>query len=197
VYKRQLKKLGMYKINLDVVIEDMADLRVYYSNVRMRDVAIYKDPRYSKLGYRIISDSDPHAQSSYMSDKYKYAIPDGGVDLLYDKAMPQEYGAEELHAISYTKGCYVGQEVISRTKSQGVVRKKIYKISADINLSEINHGAILVAGDQKIGIFCSGYKNYGIALIREENLKEKFGIAIALNGIEVHIECAEWYHAAS
>ncbi len=147
-----MKKLGMYKINLKVTIDGLCE----------EDIS-YKDPRSELLGHG----------SSYLEDKYEYAIPDGGIDLLYDKAMPQEYGAEELNAISYTKGCYIGQEVISRTKYQGEVRKKIYKITSDSDLSDIPHGTEITSDAKKIGIFCSGHKTNGIALIREELYSQK------------------------
>ena len=207
-----LKKLRMYKINLQVELEDCDGWCVGYmsSSSNKEDVIpagagiqflYYLDPRFRSddntehLGYRIILDSPiiDDASSSYFQDKYKYAIPDGGIDLIYDKAMPQEYGAEQLNAISYTKGCYVGQEVISRTKSQGVVRKKIYKISADFDLSNIPHGTEIVSNGDKIGIFCSGYKNEAIALIREENFLAVGSAVCLLDDKPVTLELAQWY----
>ena len=217
-----LKRLRMYKINMLVEIEKVDEMSVGYvqsneegNNVILEDAqrssgilgykihAIsYKDPRYKDLGWRFLASrlrendsgkSENDNESSYLQDKYKYAIPDGGIDLLYDKAMPQEYGSEQLNAISYTKGCYVGQEVISRTKSQGVVRKKIYKITADFDLSNIEHGTEITAGGNKIGIFCSGYKHEAIGLIREENFLAAEDEICMLGDRVVKLEIAAWY----
>ncbi|MGV2432252.1 MAG UNVERIFIED_CONTAM: hypothetical protein LVQ98_02480 [Rickettsiaceae bacterium] len=74
--------------------------------------------------------------------------------------MPPEYGAEELNAISYSKGCYVGQEVISRTKYQGEVRKKIYKISSTESLENIEYGTEIISKAKKIGILLSANNKY-------------------------------------
>lgn len=198
-----IKKLRMYKINMQIEIEEKEGLCVAYvsSSDKASEIAgirLYKDPRYYNLGYRAILDSSlQECSKSYEQDKYKYAIPDGGIDLLYDKAMPQEYGAEQLHAISYTKGCYVGQEVISRTKSQGVVRKKIYKITADFDLSTILHGAEITMNGVKVGIFCSGYLQEAIALIREGD-SGVFGkdTSCSLDGRDIIINVAQWYGLA-
>ncbi len=206
-----LKKLSMYKINMQVSIEDLEELKVCYAslnkagdNVILEDaqrssgisnIIPYKDPRHKELGYRIIFSHASEDGDSYLQDKYKYAIPDGGIDLLHDKAMPQEYGAEQLHAISYTKGCYVGQEVISRTKSQGVVRKKIYKVIADVDLSDIAHGTEITADGVKVGIFCSGYLKEGIALIREGDLGMIEDRDYILNDAIIKLYRASWYPA--
>lgn len=192
-----LKKLRMYKINMQVEIEDVDELYIGYmhSYLDKPEIQFYKDPRYQELGYRcVMPPATNHNSLEYLQDKYKYTIPDGGVDLLYDKAMPQEYGAEQLNAISYIKGCYVGQEVISRTKSQGVVRKKIYKITADFDLSTIEHGAHITMEGAKIGIFCSGYLQEGIALIREgdSGVFDK-DTSCSIDGRCILINAAEWY----
>lgn len=193
-----LKKLRMYKINLQVEIEDMQDWWVGYiaDGSSISDaIACYKDPRYEAMGYRIVNthhcELPEMVRHTYLRDKYLYTIPDGGIELLYDKAMPQEYGAEQLNAISYTKGCYVGQEVISRTKSQGVVRKKIYKILSEHNLDDIAYGTEIMQDGNKVGVVCSGYKNEGIALIREENLLSSDGASIF--DFEVQLVIAKWY----
>lgn len=178
-------KLDMYTINQDVEIKKL-DSKIYYS----REEKGNKDPRFEKLGYRFISDDLLDEDNSYQQDKYEYNIPDGGIDLVYDKAMPQEYGAEELGAISYTKGCYVGQEVISRTKYQGEVRKKIYSIESDLSLPPIDHGTPIMQGEKKIGIFLSSYKSKGIALIREMNLK---GERASVSGYDISLSKACWY----
>lgn len=178
-------KLDMYTINQEVELKALTS-KIYYS----REDKGHKDPRYEKLGYRFISSDSFKDDNSYHDDKYLYSIPDGGIDLLYDKAMPQEYGAEELNAISYTKGCYVGQEVISRTKHQGEVRKKIYSISSDSDITDIEYGTPIMQQDKKIGIFLSSYGGRGISLIREMNLD---GSEAFVSSLGVSLKKAIWY----
>jgi folate-binding protein YgfZ len=180
-----LEKLDLYNINQDVELKELPE-KIYYSQEERGN----KDPRYDKLGYRFISNESFEDDNSWIYDKYEYSIPDGGIDLIYDKAMPQEYGAEELGAISYTKGCYVGQEVISRTKYQGEIRKKIYSIISNSNLSNIQQGTPIMQQDKKVGIFLSANNNKGIALIREMNLEDKDA---TINGLSISLKKAIWY----
>ena len=139
----------MYKFRAAIELIDLSDdYQVLYSkdDLKINSVISFRDTRYSKLGIRTIikktnlSDLKGELTTGlYYTDKYNFAIPDGGVDLIAEKSIPLEYGAEELGAISYTKGCYVGQELMSRTKYQGVIRKKIFKISGQNELKNIYH----------------------------------------------------------
>ena len=61
-----------------------------------------------------------------MYNRIKYSLPIiEDSEMIFEKTIPIEYGLEQFGAISFTKGCYVGQEVISRTKHLGVIRKKL------------------------------------------------------------------------
>ncbi|ACP53594.1 MAG: folate-binding protein YgfZ [Rickettsia africae] len=129
----------------------------------------------------------------YLEDKYNFAIIDGVEDLITDKSIPNMYGAEELNAISFDKGCYVGQEVISRTKYQGVIRRKIYKITADEDLSSLVKDEEILADNNKIGVICSSYHNKAIALIREEKYLADKEADVTVKGIKINLSLAPWY----
>ena len=70
--------------------------------------------------------------------------------------------------ISFDKGCYVGQGSDFKGKYQGVIRRKIYKITADEDLSSLVKDEEILADNNKIGVICSSSHNKAIALIREE-----------------------------
>ncbi len=129
----------------------------------------------------------------YLEDKYNFAIIDGVEDLITDKSIPNMYGAEELNAISFDKGCYVGQEVISRAKYQGVIRRKIYKITADEDLSSLVKDEEILADNDKIGLICSSYRNKAIALIKEEKYLACKKSDITVKGIKINLSLAPWY----
>ncbi|ABV75096.1 hypothetical protein A1C_04115 [Rickettsia akari str. Hartford] len=131
--------------------------------------------------------------SLYLEDKYNFAIIDGVEDLITDKSIPNMYGAEELNAISFDKGCYVGQEVISRAKYQGVIRRKIYKITADEDLSALVKDEEILAGKDQIGVICSSYRNKAIVLIREEKYFACKEADITVKGIKINLSLAPWY----
>ncbi len=196
------KRLMMYKLRSNLEAQDVSSkYNILYSDSLVElDVEFsLQDPRYNELGYRAMIEISKIDQLSeieeglYNRDKYKYAITDGNTDLIYDRSIPVEYGAEELNAIDYHKGCYIGQEVISRVKYQGVVRKKIFKLysDTDIVIKEKQTQVADVDGN-KIGAVCSNYRNQAIGLLWEEKvlgLKRKVAM---IDGQVVNIQVPAW-----
>jgi folate-binding protein YgfZ len=172
------KHLVMYKLRARIGVEGTSQIyKVVYSKEKPQFpyIVYNQDPRYDRLGFRCIVDIKTDLTDGgigiYLEDNYNYAITDGYEDLIYEKSIPIEYGAEELNAVSYTKGCYIGQELISRTKYQGVLRKKIFKLSFEsLDDLSISKNDEIVANGKKIGVICSYYKNRAIGLVREEEL---------------------------
>ncbi len=196
-----LKRLSMYKLRSQVELKDiLEDFCVLYSKEIIDNVLFsLQDPRNNKLGYRSIIKRDQfnkdknHSTNLYLKDKYNFAIIDGDIDLIYEKSIPIEYGADNLNAIDYKKGCYIGQEVISRAKYQGVVRKKIYKLNFDTELAPIDKGAMVTDLDgNKLGVVCSCYENIAIAQLREEKylgLEKKIAI---IDHQTANIQTPDW-----
>lgn len=183
-----LKRLSMYKLRSRVELKDISgDFSVFYSK-EIVDNALFslQDPRNNKLGYRSIikkgkfSQNKNYTKNLYLKDKYDLAIIDGDIDLIYEKSIPIEYGAENLNAIDFQKGCYIGQEVISRAKYQGVIRKKVYKLDFNMELTTIEKGAAVTdLNGNKLGVVCSCYEKIAIAQLREEKylgLEKKIAI---------------------
>ncbi|MEY4464213.1 MAG: tRNA-modifying protein YgfZ [Pseudomonadota bacterium] len=136
---------------------------------------------------------DSFNKKLYLEDKYNFAIIDGVEDLTFDKSIPVLYGCEELNGVSYDKGCYVGQEVISRAKYQGVIRRKIYKITSKEDLSSLVKDEEILADNDKIGVICSSYRNKAIALVREEKYLSNNEANSTVKGIKVKLSLASWY----
>jgi hypothetical protein len=111
-------------------------------------------------------------------------------DLIKEKSFPQEFGLDKLNAISFKKGCYVGQESISRIRTQGVVRKQIFKVIAQENLENINNTDIFYE-NEKVGVVTSKKNNLAIAQIF---LFDSFDInqSFKLNNINIKIEYPQW-----
>ncbi len=200
-----LKKLNLYRLRKNIEIKDITpEYSVLYSKEKLEisDAVIssHRDPRFLKLGFRslikssYINELKLVSDDLYIKDKYEFTIPDGINDLIFDNSLVSHFGAEELSAVSFSKGCYVGQEVISRAKYQGSVRKKLFKLSSGTKIAFNELGTeITDLRGEKIGIFCSSYNDLGIALLNEEKylgLDKKIAI---INGTqEVLISKPEW-----
>lgn len=191
--------LNFYKFRSKIEIIDCKDeYRIAYSHQKLDidSLVTFRDPRYHLLGFRSIATLCYSRESGnliYLEDKYNFAIIDGINDLVTGKSIPTLYGIEELNGVSYNKGCYVGQEVVSRAKYQGIIRRKIYKIIANEDLSSLAKDEEILAKNDSIGIICSSYQNKAIALIREEKYLANKEANFTTKGIKVNLSLAPWY----
>jgi tRNA-modifying protein YgfZ len=198
-----ISHLIFYKLRSKIEITDLSDIyQVIYSHqiLNTESLIAIRDPRYKSLGFRSIISKEVDLEQNittkklYLEDKYNFSIIDGYEDLISNKSIPIEYGAEKLNAISYDKGCYVGQEVISRAKYQGVIRKKIFKVSAEKDLSILVKEDEIFTDQDKIGVICSAYQNKAIALIREEKYSAEKDLNITVAGFDIKLSLPLWYY---
>ena len=141
----------------------------------------FVDPRYAPLGGRVIV---PHGEAeaalseagfdladdaAYDRHRLGHAIPDGIRDFIVDKSLPLECGFDDLHAIDYDKGCYVGQELTARTHHRGMIRKRLYRV--DIDGAAPQPGTEILFGETKAGEMRSARGGLGLALLRTEQVE--------------------------
>lgn len=170
-HEELLKKLNLFKLRSKVTLKMRPDLKVYAlwgeENLPME---AYPDPRLKTLGARLIGQTDPNASAEeYDLHRLKLGVPEGGIDLLPEKAILLESGLDELNAISWTKGCYMGQELTARTKYRGLVRKRLFPVKIEGGSPE--NGAEVLLGDTPVGEMRSSRNSYGLALLRIEAAK--------------------------
>ncbi len=155
--------------------EDRRHVEAIAETSRMNNDNFFPDPRSNSLGRRGFIHQDELAkitkdlvnnQQAYDLNRIEHFIPEGEKDLIAEKSFILEYGFDNLNAIDYKKGCYVGQELIARTHYSGEIRKEIVQITSDKDLPEL--GTIIYIDNKKLGIICSSVGNKGLALIRQE-----------------------------
>jgi folate-binding protein YgfZ len=166
-----LKKLSLFKLRSKVILKARPDLKVYalWGEGNL-PVKAYPDPRLKALGARLIGQTEPNASAEeYDLHRLKLGVPEGGIDLLPEKAILLESGLDELNAVSWTKGCYMGQELTARTKYRGLVRKRLFPVKIEGSAPE--SGAEVFLGDMAVGEMRSNCNGYGLALLRIEAAK--------------------------
>lgn len=165
-----VKKLSLYKLRSRVSLMPRLDLKVYALWGGDASSEAFTDPRLKELGARMMGDLTPNASpEDYNLHRLKLGIPEGGVDLIPEKSILLECGLDELNAISWTKGCYIGQELTTRTKFLGLVRKRLLPVV--IEGPTPTFGADIFVEDAKVGTMCSHEDGYGLALLRLETLE--------------------------
>lgn len=182
-----LKKLSLYKLRSKITLNLRPDLQVYA--FWGEDVAIqldlreelgnlrecfFMDPRLLELGARFIGVdlSEPFQAATphdYDGHRLKFGIPEGGKDLIPEKSIPLESGLDELNAISWTKGCYMGQELTARTKYRGLVRKRLFPVTIEGDPPQ--EGTEILQNENSVGEMRSHNTHWGMALLRLEALK--------------------------
>jgi len=165
-----LKKLSLFKLRSKVTLKARQDLKVYAIWGEGFPLEAYPDPRLEALGARLMGEATPNSSAeAYDLHRLKLGVPEGGIDLLPEKAILLESGLDELNAISWTKGCYMGQELTARTKYRGLVRKRLFPVK--IEGPAPNNGAEVFLGDTPMGEMRSSRNGYGLALLRIEAVK--------------------------
>ena len=152
-----LKKLSMYKLRSKVGIEARDPLGVYVNlaghpenrTVSYADRAVsFADPRFTGLGLRSIGargemPANLPGPRAYHQHRVELGIPEGG-DFGFEKIFALDAGLAELNGVSFTKGCYIGQELTSRMKHRATSRKRILTVSAEVPLPA--EGAVTKGG---------------------------------------------------
>jgi folate-binding protein YgfZ len=130
-----IRRLTMYKLRADVTITDEGDLKVWavFAGDRAEGIAA-PDPRDAALGYRVISAVMPGAaplpQTEYESKRLTLGVPDSSRDMEVEKYFWLETDAERLNGVSFSKGCYVGQELTARMKHRTTLKKRLVAVKA-------------------------------------------------------------------
>jgi folate-binding protein YgfZ len=190
-----VRKLGFYKLRSEVEISKIEDKEVFFIdniNEKISNNVVFLDPRKESFGLRcyakredlLIDDIKEKDLNFYNNLRLRNKIVDEN-DLIFDKSIVAEYGFDNLNAIDYEKGCYVGQEVVARAHYKGIVRKKIFLVQID-NIEEIEKDTEITCDGKKQGVILSSlfYDNKLIALALIKNLNLE-GEEVDLNSLDL------------
>lgn len=170
------KRLNMFKMRADVTIQHRPDLFAFqsYEQNMIPGNMFYHDPRHHDLGIRYIGPEvtsiTDNGLCCFEEHRLELGIPDGTRDMIVDKAIPLECGMDELNAIAWEKGCYLGQELTARTKHRGLVRKRLLPIKIQGDTPEFE--AEITLEGKPVGSMRSATGDKGIALLRLERIKD-------------------------
>ena len=188
------KKLKLYKLRADVNISlESLTVTCLWGNIPeslAKDLPF--DPRHKGLGLRIPdldmftslnfdNASEIATEEMYKSHRIALKVPQGSEEIPQGQAFPLEYGLHELAGIDFQKGCYVGQEVTSRTYRRGKIRKSLYRCSAHDIFSCQDK---IMSGDRQVGEICLWQGEEGLALLRDDSLEEN----LTVNDIALQIQ---------
>lgn len=190
------KRLAMFKLRADVTIE--ASPLVVYAGTGLPPAAdpIAIDPRHPDLGWRLYAPENTIAtnadEATWQAHRVSLGVPEAGTDLPLLDAFPHDLAMDSLHGIDFDKGCYVGQEVVSRMRYRGTARRRPVVLSAEADLSPA--GAEILIGDRVAGHLGSVSGMRGIAILRLDRIRDAMtsGEVVTVDGLPVSIALPAW-----
>ena len=196
-------KLKFYKLRAKVTVENLSDnlgvLAAWDGPLATQPDLTFADPRNEELGYRILIPEDLKQKLSdligaelvdaaqYEAHRIALGVPRGGLDFMYSDAFPHETNMDRLAGVDFDKGCYVGQEVVSRMQHRGTARTRSVKVLLDGPSPET--GATILAGDKPVGTIGSTADGKGIALVRIDRVADALdaGQPLTAGGLELKL----------
>ncbi|XP_006634305.3 putative transferase CAF17 homolog, mitochondrial [Lepisosteus oculatus] len=193
------KHLKVYKIRRKVTVAPCSDLSLWAvmpqggeEDSKTADLELTcstsvrvweADPRVAVMGWRLVVDKQvnpqeliPQSQQGDIDDyhRYRYTIglSEGVEDLPLGVALPLESNLVYMNGVSFTKGCYIGQELTARTHHTGVIRKRLMPVRLSGPVQEPEKD-ICTASGKSAGKYRAGLGSLGLALIRLAHANEQ------------------------
>jgi tRNA-modifying protein YgfZ len=199
--KALVDKLNLYKLRSRVMVEDLSEVLgvlVAWDGAGAASTGLaYPDPRLPALGLRIML--PPHRaaaaaaglgatlvdESQYEAHRIALGIPRGGVDFGYGDAFPHEADMDQLGGVDFAKGCYVGQEVVSRIEHRGIARARIVVVGYEGAAPQA--GAAITAEGRTVGTMGTAAGGRGLALLRLDRVAEALSRGEELSAGDVRL----------
>jgi tRNA-modifying protein YgfZ len=203
-----VEKLNFYKLRAKVICEDLSSvlgiMAIWDGTAESEYGLSYPDPRLPALGSRIML--PPHlaeeaaadlggmlvGADAYEAHRIALGVPRGGLDFIYGDTFSHEADMDQLNGVDFGKGCYVGQEVVSRVEHRASARSRVVPIVYDEFAP--SSGLPVMAGDRQIGTLGSTAKGHGLALMRLDRIGDALaaGATIEAGGIAIRAVKPAW-----
>jgi tRNA-modifying protein YgfZ len=196
-------KLSFYKLRAKVMVENLSDslgvIAAWDGEPAVKPDLGFPDPREASLGWRVLAPEDLKQKvadliaatltdsEAYEAHRIALGVPRGGLDFVYGDAFPHETNMDRLKGVDFDKGCYVGQEVVSRMQHRGTARTRTVKVLLDGLRPET--GVAILAGDKVVGTMGSASGQSGLALIRTDRAADALaaGLPLTAGGLAIRI----------
>ena len=181
-------KLSRFRLRMKVALADVSDAWAVYAGWDGPPPAGGSpDPRLPALGWRMIAPPGLPATASgddWDAHRLALGVPDGSRDLESDKTVLLEAGYDELAGISWTKGCYMGQELTARTKYRGLLKRRLVRVEGVVPPP----GTPILRDGVEVGTMRSGRAGVGLAVLRLDAM----GAVLTADGQALRATPADW-----
>jgi folate-binding protein YgfZ len=201
-------KLKFYKLRAKVTVENLSEalgvMAVWDGAPAASEYGLsFADPRLPALGSRIILPPQEATEAAtdlgvtlvdteaYEAHRIALGVPRGGSDFTYGDTFPHEADMDQLGGIDFQKGCYVGQEVVSRVEHRHTARSRVVPVEFE---NAPWGGLAVMAGDKAVGTMGSSISGRGLALLRLDRVADAMasGTPLISGGVEIRLAKPSW-----
>lgn len=190
-----IKRMKLYRLRAKAEIEDMtATLAPVWTDDASAVPAgiIYRDVRHATLGQRYIADrvapNEGNPDPAYTSARIAAGIAEMGSDFDTGEVFPHDIGMDLLGGVDFKKGCYIGQEVVSRMEHRGTARRRPVIVSG---LPEgAAAGAPVLVGEREAGTIGAVVGGKAVALLRLDRITDPEGTSVG--GLPISLSLPDW-----
>jgi folate-binding protein YgfZ len=175
-----IQRLSAYKLRTQISLERVPDINVGAAwgpdlakilPILDAKISMAPDPRRSDLGWRLLVPKNANLDAFQIVSFVEYdrhrlllGVPDGSRDMEIGKSTLLEATIDHLNGISWTKGCYIGQELTARMHYRALMKKRLYPVR--ITGTEAALGTLIYVGEHEIGEMRSACGDVGLALLK-------------------------------
>lgn len=200
------KRLTMYKLRAQVTIaarDDLAVLALAEGAIAGEGAVVFVDPRLAAMGSRAIvaGDGAPSASDEAVNQYERRRIELGlaafGHDYQSGDVVPHDVNADQFPTVDFRKGCYIGQEIVSRMKHRNTARKRLLHVRP-VDAAGVlpPAGTVIKADFREIGMMGSSVDGAGLAIVRLDWAKHARDTAVAITADGVALEVTLPVYAA-
>ena len=187
-----LKRLGMYKLRAAVDLSPAGEgVTVSWDGANTGPA----DSRFAKAGVALVRQAGQHGANDreiYDALRIASGVAVSGQDYALQDAFPHDVLMDFNGGLSFKKGCYVGQEVVSRMQHRGTARRRVVTVKAETALPP--SGTEITAGGKPVGTLGSVVGKGGLAIVRIDRAGEAIATTTPLLAGEtaVILELPAW-----
>lgn len=186
-----LKRLMLYRLRAKVDLDRMPETDIAWFSGQTPDGTefVIDDPRHPQMAKRAYGTFDRESgNGEYDHCRVHNGVPEGGRDFAYGDAYPHEVLMDQNAGVDFRKGCYVGQEVVSRMQHRGTAKKRIIQVSSTEPLPQT--GTDIVADGKPAGTLGTVINQEGLALLRMDRVAK--AESVLAGDVPLSVRVPDW-----
>ncbi|MBC7283441.1 folate-binding protein YgfZ [Hoeflea sp.] len=196
-----IRRLTLYKLRAAVSFDKRDDMPVIAGWDGAAPMGALSDKRFPAEarvwrlhGAGAVLDAD---MGQWNAERIAYGVAESGADFALSDVFPHDVLMDKNGGVDFRKGCYVGQEVVSRMQHRGTGRRRVVTVTAETALPAPDAdgaGIAILAGEKPVGSLGTIEGNAGLAIVRTDRVADALAgnMALTASGVPVTLALPSW-----